>query len=106
VIGALAIYSRLSPPRTLGICCMSPLDSGGLGSGTLPYWGRRAAGLFGNSLAQRQMLIEAVSLGVIWTAQRHGTSIGYVQLNYELARYYRDRSISSTDRPMSFAVFS
>jgi len=30
------------------------------------------------------MLIEAVSLGVPWTAQRHRTSIGYVQVHYEL----------------------
>jgi hypothetical protein len=82
--GDLAIYSRLSPPRTLGVCCISPLGSGGLGSGTLPYLGRRAVGRFGNSFTQRQMLIEAVSLGVPWTAQRHRTSIGYVQVHYEL----------------------
>ncbi len=30
------------------------------------------------------MLIEAVSVGVPWTAQRHGTNMGYVQLHYEL----------------------
>ena len=84
--GAPAIYSRLSPARTLGICYISPLGSGGLGGGTPPYWGRRAVGQFGNSFTQRQMLIEAVSLGVPWTAQRHRTSIGYVQVHYELDR--------------------
>ncbi len=30
------------------------------------------------------MLIEAVSFGVPWTAQRHRTNMGYVQLHYEL----------------------
>ncbi len=37
------------------------------------------------------MLIEAVSLGVLWTAQRHHTSIGYVQLHYELASAHSKR---------------
>ena len=30
------------------------------------------------------MPIEAVYLGVPWTAQRRGSSIGYVQVQYEL----------------------
>jgi hypothetical protein len=35
------------------------------------------------------MLIEAVSPRVLWTAQRHGSSLGYVQLHYELGGVQR-----------------
>jgi len=38
------------------------------------------------------MLIEAVSLGVPWTAQQHGTRIGYVQVHYELGGYALNRA--------------
>ncbi len=41
------------------------------------------------------MLIEAVSVGVPWTAQRHGTRIGYVQVHYELGRNRRAYDVES-----------
>jgi hypothetical protein len=42
-------------------------------------------GQFGNSFAEGRMSIGVLSLGVPWTAQLHGSSMGYVQLHHALA---------------------